>query len=160
MPLKVKAFNAKGIVRQGYELSNQLQDLHVDVAQFSETYLKTHERFLISNNHFYRTDSHPGRKAGTADAVRKAVPHNHVYLAPLASAEATVVCIPIGNSEVLLTSVYKSLGRAWSDSDITELLSFRRRSILAGDMNAKHTFWNSGVSNLSDEKLMALLNLS
>jgi hypothetical protein len=39
-PLKVIAFNAIGIMRQGYELSKQLQDLHVDVARFSETHLK------------------------------------------------------------------------------------------------------------------------
>jgi hypothetical protein len=31
-PLKAIAFNAKGIIKQRYELSKQLQDLHVDVA--------------------------------------------------------------------------------------------------------------------------------
>jgi hypothetical protein len=36
-PLKVIAFNANAIVRQRYVLSKQLQDLHVDVALFSET---------------------------------------------------------------------------------------------------------------------------
>jgi hypothetical protein len=51
-------------------------------------------------------------------------------------------------------------GPSWSDADITELLSFRRRSILAGDLNAKHPFWNSSVSNPSGEKLMALFDLS
>jgi hypothetical protein len=51
------------------------------------------------------------------------VPHNHVDLLPLVSVEATGVYIPIGSSEVLFTSVYKSPGRPWSDSDITELLS-------------------------------------
>jgi hypothetical protein len=76
------------------------------------------------------------------------------------SLQATGVCIPIGNSEILLSSVYKSPDRAWSDTDITELLSFRRRSILAGELNAKHPFWNSAVSNSSDEKLMHLFYLS
>jgi hypothetical protein len=54
--------------------------------------------------------------------------------------------------------VYKSQGRAWSDADITELLSFRRKSILAGDLNAKHPFWNSAVSNSSGEKLLSLFD--
>jgi hypothetical protein len=53
------------------ELSNQLQNLHVDVALFSERHLKPNERFLIPNYHFYRTDRYPGRKGGTAVAVRK-----------------------------------------------------------------------------------------
>jgi hypothetical protein len=51
-------------------------------------------------------------------------------------------------------------GRAWSDADITELLSFRSKSFLAGDLNAKHPFWNSAVSNTSYEKLVALFDLS
>ncbi|PNF42024.1 hypothetical protein B7P43_G12302 [Cryptotermes secundus] len=88
------------------------------------------------------------------------MPLNHVDLPPLISVEATGVCIPVGNSEVLLTAVYKSPGRAWSDPDITGLLSFRRKSILAGDLNAKHQFWNSGVSNPSVLKLMDLFDTS
>jgi hypothetical protein len=147
-------------MRQRYELSKQLQDLHVDVALFSESHLKPHELFFILNYHFYRTDRHPGRKGETSVAVRRGVPHSYVDLPPLASVEATGVCIPTGNSEILLASVYKSPGRAWSDTDITELLHFRRKSILAGDLNAKHPFWNSAVSNPSGEKPMVLFDLS
>jgi hypothetical protein len=132
--------NANGIMRQRYKLSKQLQDLHVDVAMFSETHLKPHERSFISNYHFYRTYRNPGRTGGTTVAVRRGVPHSYVDLPPLVSVEETGDCIPIGNSEILLASVYKSPGRVWSDADITELLSFRRKSILAGDMNAKHPF--------------------
>jgi hypothetical protein len=36
-PLKVIAFNESGIGWQRSELSKQLQDLHVDVALFSDT---------------------------------------------------------------------------------------------------------------------------
>jgi exonuclease III len=56
-PLKVTAFNVNGITRQCYELSKQLQDLHVDVALFSEIHLKPHL----------------GRKGGTAITVRKSI---------------------------------------------------------------------------------------
>jgi hypothetical protein len=48
-PLKVIAFNANDIWRQRYELSKQLQDLHVDVALLSETHLKPRERLFIPN---------------------------------------------------------------------------------------------------------------
>jgi hypothetical protein len=91
---------------------------------------------------------------------RKAFPHNHVGLPPLISVEATGLCIPIGNREVLLAAVYKSPGRAWNDADINELLSFRHKSILAGDQNAKHPFWNTAVSNPSGEKLLQLFDVS
>jgi hypothetical protein len=95
---------------------------------------------LFQNFHFYRTDRYPGRKGGTAFAVRKGSPHNHVFLPSLISVEATGVCIPIGNSEVLLAAVYKSTGRAWNDADIPELSSIRLKSILEGDLNAKKHF--------------------
>jgi hypothetical protein len=31
---------------------------------------------------------------------------------------------------------------------------------LAGDLNAKHPFWNSTISNPSDEKIVALFDFS
>jgi hypothetical protein len=39
-------------MRELYELSKQLQDLHVDVALSSEAHLKSHERFFISIYNF------------------------------------------------------------------------------------------------------------
>jgi hypothetical protein len=48
-PVKVIAFNADDIWRQRYELSKQLQDLHVDVTLLSETHLNLHEKFFIPN---------------------------------------------------------------------------------------------------------------
>jgi hypothetical protein len=120
-PLNIIAFNKNDIQRQRYELSKQLQDLHIDVALLSGTHLKPHERYYNPNYHFYRKDRFQGRKGGSVVAVRKGIPHNHVDLPPIVSVEATGVCIPIGNSEALLAAVYKSPGRAWSDADITEL---------------------------------------
>jgi hypothetical protein len=51
-----------------------------------------------------------GQKGGIAVAIRKDTPHNHVDLPPLDSVEATGVCIPIGNSEILPAALYKSPG--------------------------------------------------
>jgi exonuclease III len=116
--LKILAFNANGIGRQRHELSKQLQDLSIDVALFSETHLKPHERFFIKNYHVYRMDRYPGRKGGTAIVVTKSIPHNHVELPLLVSEEATGVCIPVGNDVVLLAVVYKSPGRPWNNMDI------------------------------------------
>jgi hypothetical protein len=43
---------------------------------------------------------------------------------------------------MLLAALCKSPGHAWNDADITELLNCRHKSLLGGDLNAKHTFWN------------------
>jgi hypothetical protein len=106
-------------------------------------------RFYIPNYHIYRNDHQDGHKGGTAVAVKKGIPHTYADLPPLLSVKATGVCIPIGHTEMLLVSVYKSPLRAWRDADITELVNFRTKSILAGDLNAKHPVWNSKASNPS-----------
>jgi hypothetical protein len=84
----------------------------------------------------------------------------NVDLSPLVSVEGTGVCIPIGNQEVLIAAVYKFPGRTWNDADITELLSFRHKCILAGNLNAIHLPWNSAVSNPSGQKLLQLFDTS
>jgi hypothetical protein len=132
-PFKVKAFNANGISRQRYELWKQLQDLHIDVALFSETHLKTYELFSLQNYLFYRIDRHPERKGRTVIAVRKAIPHSHLDLISLISIEATGIYIPTGTKEILLPSVYKSPWGTWSDADIVEILRLKHKCILASD---------------------------
>jgi hypothetical protein len=106
----------------------------------ANTHLKLHESFFIPNYHFYQTDRFPRRKVGTAVAVSKDIPHKHSDLPPFVSSEAVEICIPIGNSEVLLAAVRKSPDHAWNDADIIKLLSFRHNSLLAGNLNAKHHF--------------------
>jgi hypothetical protein len=130
------------------------------VALLSETHLKPYEMSFIQNYHFYRTDSFLGRKGGTVVAVRKGIPHNLVDLPPHVSIEATGVCIPMGSSEMLLAAICKSPGHAWNDADFTEFSSFRRKLLLAGNMNAKYPFWNSVVSKLSGVKLLNLLHIN
>jgi hypothetical protein len=159
-PLKVIAFNVNGIWKWLYELSKKLQDLHVDVTLLSDTHLNSHEGFFIPNYYFHGTDCFPWRKHGIAIAVRKGIPHSHVGLPLLVSVEATGVCIPIGNSEVLLAAVCMSPGHAWNDADINEILGSRHMSLLAGDVNAKYPFWNNVVSNLSGTKLLNLLHIN
>jgi hypothetical protein len=105
----------------------------------------------------YRDDRLDGNKGGTAVAVKKGMPHTYVDLPPLFSLEATGVNIPIGHTEMLLASLYKSPLRECRDADITEILNLRTKSILVGDLNVKNPAWNSKVSNPSCLKLLDLI---
>jgi hypothetical protein len=60
-PLKFFTFNANGIGRWRYELSKQLQELHVDVALFSET-SETSREVLHSKFPFSSNRPLPGQK--------------------------------------------------------------------------------------------------
>jgi hypothetical protein len=75
-------------------------------------------------------------------ADKKGIPHTCIDLLSLLSATTTGVCILIGNTEMFVSAVYKSPQKLWCDTNITELLGFRSRSILAVDLNAKQPVWN------------------
>jgi hypothetical protein len=91
---------------------------------------------------------HPAVKGGTAVAIRKGVPHSYVDLPSLTSIEATAVCMTIGNKEILLATVYRSPVKDWCDRDI--------KTVLAGDLNAIHSVWNSQIPNRSSRTLLKL----
>jgi hypothetical protein len=50
--------------------------------------------------------------------------------------------------------LFMNLHKDCAVRDIKERLGFRNKSILAGDLNAKHTVWNSQVSNSTGMKLL------
>jgi hypothetical protein len=130
-----------------------LQDLKIDVALFSGTYLKHHMKFYIPNYDIYWCDHEVRHKGRIAIAVKKGIPHTCFELLQLLSVEATMVCIQIGNTAMLLEAVYKYWQRLCSDTDITELLGFTNRSIQAFDLNEKHPVWNRNVPKPSGLKL-------
>jgi hypothetical protein len=103
-------------------------------------------------------DQYPGRKGRTAIAVKKGIPHDHIELPALVSVEATGVCITVGNVVVLLAAGYKSPDPPWNNTDIHKPVGFNDKTILAGDLNAKHPFWNSSVPNPSGAKLLELFH--
>jgi hypothetical protein len=99
--LKVIAFTENSIWKQ---LSKLLQDVHIDVFLLSQTNVISHGRFLISNNHFYRTGRFPGKKEGNCVVVKKRNSPYRADLPFLVSIEATGVCIRIGNCEMLFAA--------------------------------------------------------
>jgi hypothetical protein len=80
-------------------------------------------------------------KAELPSQLEETPPHSHVNLPPIGSVEATGVCKPTGNSEMMIPALHKAPGHNWSNADITELLSFINKCILAADPNAKHPFY-------------------
>jgi hypothetical protein len=56
--------------------------------------------------------------------------------------------------------VYEPPGHALNVADIIELFSFKHKSLLPEDLNAKHPFWNSVVSKPSGPKLLNLLHIN
>jgi hypothetical protein len=152
--LKTISFNVNSIDRQAYEDRKQLQGLKIDVALFSVTHRKPHMRFYITDYDIYRTDRGGGHKGGTAMQLRRAPAHmRRITPSPISGSNGFAY-----RFETLKCSLqpFINLRKDWSDTDIIELFGFRNKSILAGDLDAKHPVWNSRVSTPSDLKLLEL----
>ena len=87
-PLKVLALNCQAIQKQKYELETYLQQKGIDIALFSETFLKATHHFKLRNYLIYRKDR-PTRGGGTAVAIKREIPHDHIDLPPLLHFEGT-----------------------------------------------------------------------
>jgi hypothetical protein len=94
----------------------------------------------VPNYDFYQTGHEDRHKDPTDVAVRKDILHTCVDLPPVLPVKGTGIFISIRKAEMFLSFVYKSPQRLWSDTDITDLLGLRNKSILAGDLNAKYPF--------------------
>jgi hypothetical protein len=94
-----------------------------------------------------------GTKARTSVVVKEGISHTCVDLHSVLSVDETGVCIPIGNTEMFLAAVYKCQQRFRSDTDITELLGFGNKSVLAGDLNVEHPVLNTSIKSLVLEPL-------
>jgi hypothetical protein len=125
---------------------------------YLQRHIKPHNRFFIPSYHFYWISYFLGLKDRTTTAIRKGIPHNSVDLFPFVLVDVTGVCIPTGNSKILLPTIHKFLGYTWSDADIINLLSFRNKYLLADDQNVKKPVWDIQVSNPSGKKLLELFD--
>lgn len=102
--------------------------------------------------HTHHQDIHIGR---TTIAI-KSIPHTYVNQLPFSSVEAKGVCILTGNSGMVFIGIFKSLQKVCSDTDITELLGTKNKTILADDLNSEHPVWNINVSNTSCLQLLGV----
>jgi len=64
--------------------------------------------------------------------------HTNLDLSPLVSVEATGIYVPTENGEILLPSLYISLGCVCSGVEIIKPSNFRPKSLLTGDPNVKN----------------------
>jgi len=90
---------------------------------------------------------------GTAILVTNRLVHYEVLI-QTNSLENTTIHIQINNRETRLSAIYKRPINSLMPSDIDNLLDSDHPTILAGDMNAKHPFWNSRRTNAAGLTLL------
>lgn len=103
----------------------------------------------LPNYHLYRSDRIPSPRkptsGGTAIFVRRNIIHHQIAI-PI-SLDSTTVQIKLDNDIVQITAAYKSPRDKLKRSDLNALTNHNGPFIIAGDLNAKHTVWNSRLIN-------------
>lgn len=145
--LKIAFWNANGVRTKQTELLHFLQDQKVDVLLLNETHLKPCYSLSLQNYNTYRTDRLTTPGGGTAVLVKK---HLQSYELPDKSTpdlETTRVVLKTGRTRLALIAAYLSPAKTLNKTDLLTTLDTNLPTILAGDLNAKHTNWNSKTNN-------------
>lgn len=155
--LRIIAWNANSLIKRKDEFYELLRRKNIDVALVSETFLKEANKFKLHKYRVYRDDrvAHGG---GTAIIIKNKIIHHRLNTPALDSLEATVIAIKMKSSTLKLVSVYKSPGKILDPTDVGKLVSSTLPTILAGDLNCKHSSWDSRTSNANGKRLFNYCN--
>jgi hypothetical protein len=82
--------------------------------------------------------------------VRGGIDHYAVLVSGLQHLEAAVIHLVMATRPVKLVAAYLSPTRHLIESDLTECPSGGFPVLMVGDLNAKHTDWNSGLITARD----------
>jgi endonuclease/exonuclease/phosphatase family metal-dependent hydrolase len=131
-----------GVRGRKLELERFLSEHSVVVCLLNETLLESGKALRFAKYVCHRTDR-PTLGGGTAILVRRDIDHYAVPASGLQHLEATAIHLVLGTRPVKLVAAYLSPTRPLIESDLTECPSGGFPVLIAGDLNAKYTDWNS-----------------
>lgn len=167
--IKILYYNARGLCAKSKvdESFNFIVDNNVDIALFSETWLKAGISFYHSNYITYRFDRPDGRiGGGVAIAIKKNISHELLPCLNLTIIESIGIKVRTSTGDILVYSVYYP-GTSYSDlafnsfhSDLRVLTNRTTSYFICGDLNAKHRHWNCVKNNRAGKIVYDEMNFS
>lgn len=158
--IKILYWNCNGIKDKITELTHFIHTYHIDIVLLGETRINPNNKIKINNYHTYRQDnSTPKGKptsGGTAILVKSNIVHQEIHNPT--ELNSTSIIVQIGNRPTRISSVYRSHKIILKDSDLDILTNDSEDFLVAGDFNAKHTYWNSSSTNTSGRTIYNHMN--
>lgn len=155
--LRIIYFNCNSIISKLDEILDFLLEFDIDVAMFSETYLKNRHKFELSGYHMLRKDEDNNRHGGgIAIAIKLGIDFQQINVPHLRTLPhvlaAKLVC---NNSEpvvVAATYIPNNILRV-DKRDLAVIFRIGDKVALAGDMNARHRIWGCQTGNARGESI-------
>ena len=153
---RIIVWNCQGVSRKRLDLIQFTQRRKIDILLLNETHLSKQSNFKLPNYHTYATNrpktSNRPPGGGTAILIHRRLIHHQVHI-PTNSIENTSIHVQMGKEEICISAVYKKPTNKLDTSDINSILNSPLSTIIAGDLNAKHTLWNSRTTNSAGNSL-------
>ena len=161
--LRLAYWNANGIRNKKLALTDFLHKHNIDAILVNETHLKQQIKFYIPNYRVYRTDRPPPDPpppngivgGGTAILIKSSLSHHYIP-SVTQLIETTTVVLNTTSGPIKLIAAYSPPKIAIPRQELTTLFKENTPTLLAGDLNAKHTSWNSRVVTTKGRSLKSI----
>jgi Exonuclease III len=153
--LRILCHNANSIYGDRLNLQELLHSLDVDIALIWETKLPT---WFDWRNPDYRTYNTRGSNlihGGTAVLVKSNIQHALIKIPMMLSLQARAIMVELNGLETVIGAVYQHPSKPFEEADYDTLIGLAKskKFIFGGDLNAKHTDWNSRLISSRGRKL-------
>lgn len=153
-------WNANGILGKLSEMRVFLSDYNIDVMLLSETHTKPSQDMKVPGYTTYRTDRLTKPGGGTAVLIKTGIKHHEMGNTDVTpTLEYSAILIDDRNLQRLkVIAVYKPPERKLNILDMDKLLEGNMPTVLAGDLNSKHTDWGCRGTNAAGRQINAYIN--
>ncbi|VVC92580.1 unnamed protein product [Leptidea sinapis] len=144
--LKIIYWNASTLRGKARRVNAFLQDHRADILLVSETHLRPSDIFKIPNYHIYRKDEvSPSGQVyrGLAVLVQRRVIHQLIPVTEYGTFQALGILINVAGKIMRIHSIYRPPGTSLDKMELRSLFDGNIPTIVAGDLNSKHTAWHS-----------------
>ncbi|GBP74901.1 RNA-directed DNA polymerase from mobile element jockey [Eumeta japonica] len=155
--LRVMYWNAGGISGKTQDLRTLVQSQNIHVVLLGETKLRPRQELRLPNFFVYRRNEvfpHGIAYRGTAVLVRRDVVHGGLERPDFINTRTLRIRVGTAGTELRLFAAYRPPGTRFCSSDIHTIFEDHTPTILAGDLNAKHTVWGSRVVSPAGRQLL------
>lgn len=153
--LKILNWNACGLAARKSELQHLLEEEGIDIACITETHLKPKHKIFIENFKIYRFDRTSSRGGGVAILIRESIQHEPISVNS-SSLESCGIKVSLKDHHLRIICTY-SPPTANNIDELPEVLSSNMPTVLAGDLNAKHSAWGCRSGNPKGNTLQKIL---
>lgn len=155
--LNICYFNCNSIISKKDDILDFLLEFDIDVAMFSETYLKHHHKFELQGYYVLRLDEDANRHGGgLAMAIKISIEFQQINIQSLRTLPyvLAVKLMSMDNEPINLVATYVPNSVLRVDKrDLAVIFRLGKKVVLAGDINAKHRAWGCQCNNARGDSI-------